>query len=265
MRNSKLTALVISLFLLANAEAHAGLGDKWNKFREKHIDPVGDKAEATVREARDDVKEEVGRGTDDLNKFREKYIDPIGDAKSVDDFIDATGNATIKIATTPLKVTYEGVSWVAETANKEVVKPVARYFKKNWDELQAAEPEDDKYQPGSWVDKIKVYNGLAGNIVIATGKTAPKNFKESLVHFTVPNGQGRKLKLPEKLDKEEISVFVKWHPSYCKDQPGHIGPDCWARVHYGLHKLPMNLSVTYDEFSRINVKYDADSLIQDLQ
>ncbi|MDE0026609.1 MAG: hypothetical protein OXP69_19545 [Spirochaetaceae bacterium] len=245
----------IAVFLLVSLVVSAGSSSEWNRFRERHIDPIGD-----------DIDDEIERAADDLNRFREKYIDPIGDAKSVDDFIDATGKAVVKVASTPLNVTYEGVSWLAEETNDELLKPVARYFKRNWDELQAADPKSPKYDSGPWVDKIRVVNYIAGDVVVATGETHPKRFTNSLVWFAVPSEQGRKLKLPEKLEQERISVFIEWHPSYCKDIEGFVvGVDrCWTRIHYGIHKLPLNISVSYDKYNRIAVKWGADSLIQDL-
>ena len=256
----RISVLVVVVFLSVVFDASGGgsVSDEWNRFREKNIDQIGD-----------DIDDELKRATDDLNRFREKYIDPIGDARSVDELIDATGAAVIKIASTPLKVTYEGVSWVAEETNDELIKPIAKHFKESWDELQSADPqtpEHSTYDPGPWVEKIRVVNYLAGDIVIATGGTHPKSFKNSLVWFTIPTKQGRKLRLPERLEQETISVFIEWHPSYCKDIAEFmIGVDrCWTRIHYGIHKLPLSISVTYDKFNRIAVKWDADSLIQDL-
>ena len=257
MRTSRLRLRVITMIVLlfVPLAVSAGSSSEWNRFREKHIDSRGDAIDA-----------EIERATDDLNRFREKYIDPIGDARSVDDLIDATGNAVTKIVSTPLKVTFEGVSWVAKETNDELIKPVAQYFKKSWDELQAADPESSTYGPGPWVEKVRVVNYLAGDIVIATGETHPKSFENSLVRFTVPTKQGRKLRLPEKLEQETISIFVQWHPISCKDMSGFmIGVDrCWTRIHYGIHKLPLNISVTYDRYNRIAVKWDADSLTQEL-
>ena len=146
--------LFIYILLALTSQAHAGLSDSWNKFREKHIDPAGDKA------------------ADTWNKTREKHIDPIGDAENVKEGLKATGKAVIRTIKFTGETSWDVVEKTYDVANESIAKPVAKYFKKNWDELQA---EQASKKPNEYVEKIRVVNELASDILITSGKTGHTN------------------------------------------------------------------------------------------
>lgn len=76
-------AAMFLLLISGVSNTNAGLGDKWNKFREKHIDPVGDKAADTWNEKREEHIDPAGdkadKYTEKWNHWREEKLDPLGD------------------------------------------------------------------------------------------------------------------------------------------------------------------------------------------